>query len=366
MYKNDHGKYPEVWAGQENSVSSIKDDLAPYLSTIPEDPTGNGVVITSDGTCGKVWKSYGYFRKSKDSYIVTARLEGEKRGDANSCEGTVTGKGAYKVMWAGLKYVSGSAENGGENGGSSYPSQSEWTDASCFTFSNGEIRKYKDDCPKDVIIPQNINGEKVKIIRGYAFYNKQIKSVTIPDSVKSIGNIAFTNNELKSVTIPNSVKSIGNAAFNKNQLESVIIPNSVRSMGNSAFSSNQLKSVVISDSVTSIEGAAFYENQLESVTIPNSVKSIGSAAFYNNELKSVTIPNSVKSIGYNAFTYNQLESVTIPDSVKSIGYNAFNENPLKSIIIPESVTSIERYAFWKDGPTSPWVWEKVNGAWKKK
>src|SRR5574344_337020 len=156
-------------------------------------------------------------------------------------------------------------------------------------------------CPRDVLIPETINGIAVISMSNYAFANNQLTSVTIPDSVTSIGNYAFANDQLTSVTIPNSVTSISDDAFISNQLTSVTIPNSVTSIGIGAFEGNQLTSVMIPDSVTSIDAEAFFGNQLTNVTIPNSVTSMGTYAFYNNQLTSATIGTGVTAIGTGAF-----------------------------------------------------------------
>ncbi|MFA9464641.1 MAG: leucine-rich repeat protein [Velocimicrobium sp.] len=220
-----------------------------------------------------------------------------------------------------------------------------------FDSSTGTITDYNSS-GGEVVIPAEIGGVAVEHIDDSAFYNKQLTSVTIPNSVTSIGDFSFYNNQLTSVTIPNSVTSIGNSTFRSNQLTSVTIPNSVTSIGNSTFLSNQLISVTIPNSVTNIGDYAFNNNQLTSVMIPNSVTSIGDCAFYNNQLTSVTIPNNVTSIGNSTFRSNQLTSVTIPNSVTNIGDSAFYGNQLTSVTIPNSVTNIGDSAFYGNELTS--------------
>ena len=230
-------------------------------------------------------------------------------------------------------------------------SEGQWNFYNDCEIINGIITKYSGK-GGTIVIDNGIIGEPVKSIGNNVFIQKQLTSVSIPNSVTSIGNSAFQNNQLTSVSIPNSVTSIGNNAFQINQLTSVSIPNSVTSIGNYAFSNNQLTSVSIPNSVTSIGYGAFLNNQLTSVSIPNSVTSIGDRSFYQNKLTSVSIPNSVTSIGNNAFQNNQLTSVSIPNSVTSIGNYAFSNNQLTSVTIPNSVTFIGDRAFENNQLTS--------------
>jgi len=169
-----------------------------------------------------------------------------------------------------------------------------------FFVSGNTIERYL-RTQKDVVIPSVINGVIITSIGKLAFYNKQLTSVTIPNSVTSIGYSAFSNNQLTSVTIPNSVTSIGDRAFYNNQLTSVTIPNSVTSIGDSAF----------------------YNNQLTSVTIPNSVTSIGEMAFYNNPLTSVTIGANVMIVK-NAF--NDFSNINLPNTGFVEFYKKNNSN----------------------------------------
>ena len=196
-------------------------------------------------------------------------------------------------------------------------------------------------CPTTLVIPATLGGYPVTTFSEFAFFDKDLISVTIPDSVTSITRLAFYENDLSSLTIPDSVTTIGQAAFYRNNLTSVAIGNSVTSIGEAAFMDNLLTTVTIPNSVESIGLNAFGYNSLTTVTFGNSVTSIGPQAFIGgvggarggtgNLLTTVTIPNSVTSIGSSAFSANALTSVTIPNSVTSIGDAAFSGNALTSV-----------------------------------
>ena len=229
---------------------------------------------------------------------------------------------------------------------------------------------------KDLIIPGSYRGLPVIEIDSDAFYDADLTSVVVPDSVTSIGNGAFiNNNNLNSATGPielfnaniitmdnlvrvniTSGTTITPEQFGGlRRLSVVTIGNSVTSIGNYAFSiCSSLTSVTIGNSITSIGVGVFsYCSSLTSITIPNSVTSIGVSAFSGcSGLTSITIPNGVTSIGgYAFYRCNSLTSITIPNSVTSIGESAFNGcSSLTSITIPfvgnrAGVTSSDTYQY---------------------
>jgi len=125
------------------------------------------------------------------------------------------------------------------------------TNANCFAFSAGSITDYYENegnnpsnpaCPRDLVIPAQINGTAVTSIASYALYTIldgdfeaiQLTSLTLPSSLTSIGEAAFSNNLLTSLTIPSSVTNIGSYAFAGNSLTSVSVPTAT-TIGTDAF-----------------------------------------------------------------------------------------------------------------------------------
>src|SRR4030042_768458 len=127
------------------------------------------------------------------------------------------------------------------------PTTTVTTPEEYFTFDSatGTITGYDLAGGLDVVIPSTIGGITVEQIGDNAFYDKDLTSVIIPDSVTVIWAYAFYGNQLTSVTLPDSVTGFGYYAFANNQLTSVTIGNSVTVFGIAAFAGNGLTSVTI-------------------------------------------------------------------------------------------------------------------------
>ena len=250
-----------------------------------------------------------------------------------------------------------------------------------------------------LVIPSTYKGKPVTGISSRAFSkNKNITTITIPDSVTSIGEAALEGcTSIKSITIPfvGATKDgtrntylgyiFGTSQSNNtvpSSLKKVVITGGM-SIGFNAFSGcTGLTSITIPDSVTGIGAWAFYDcSSLTVITLPESLTSIGDYAFFGcTGLTSVTIPGSVTSIGKATFgECASIKSITIPfvgatkDGTKNTSFNyifrgalgvpsslknvvitggtridafAFEGcSSLTSITIPNSVTRIDMFAF---------------------
>lgn len=203
-----------------------------------------------------------------------------------------------------------------------------------YTQDNGSIviSKYNGN-ESAVKIPSTIDGKTVEKIGTDSFKAcRNIKSITIPESVKVIEDWAFAGcSNLTSVSIPNSVKTIGERAFvSCISLTSITIPESVTNIGIYAFSEcTSLTNVSIPNSVTQIGREAFKDcTSLKTITIPNKIKTIESGTFFGcTNLKIVTIPSSVLFIDMDAFHgCTSLKQVTIPDEIQFASPIAFDSD----------------------------------------
>ena len=210
-----------------------------------------------------------------------------------------------------------------------------------------------------VTIPAMYKGKKVVSLRGNAFSNmKNLKEVTLPDSITEIRGQAFLNDKkLKKVKLPRNLKSIGGSAFkNCVSLEQIEIPDTVRYIDGGAFyNATSLKSIRLPKKLAYLGGESFYNaSSLTSVELGDTINEIKGDTFeYCVSLKEIKIPDSVTRIGGHAFygDYN-LKKVEITENTRltEIGSSAFRKcDNLEEITIPKT-TYVNERAF-KESPT---------------
>ena len=129
---------------------------------------------------------------------------------------------------------------------------------------------------EDFIIQLNENGEKVLVE-----CNVKEGTAQIPDGVVHIAQYAFKDRYIDRVIIPQSVKTIEVKALSLSKFKVIELPDELEEICEFAFN---------------------FSTNLKSVIIPPGVKHIGKGAFsFCYELKRVYIPKSVVSIDKNAF-----------------------------------------------------------------
>lgn len=243
----------------------------------------------------------------------------------------------------------------------------------------------------EIVIGNVYNNCPVTAIGERAFYDSEITSVTISNSITSIGYEAFygcsgiiqTDNgvqyvnkwaidcdkSLTSVTLRADTIGIADGTFYVcNGLTKITIPQGVIYIGAGAFRyCGELMEITIPDSVTSIGYEAFQGcGKITSITIPNSVTSIEDTVFDNcSGLTEITIPNSIEGIGSRMFRgCSGLTKITIPDSVTWIGLSAFYKcSELTSILFEGTIKqwrAISKGTDW-DGLTGDFTVQCTDG-----
>ena len=199
-----------------------------------------------------------------------------------------------------------------------------------------------------VIIPNSINGKKVKKLSGdttgstashaqyFSIWNKSICNGNEYDNA-SVGYCKGQDTITKVIISPGieEIESGGasSGVFTySTALKEIIIPDTVVKMGPGTFwGCKELKKVNIPKKVDTISKYTFVHcTNLESITIPSNVTSIGENAFgMCKNLSSIIIPSSVTSIGTQAFSgCRNLLNITIPASVTTMGSEVFQGNPI--------------------------------------
>lgn len=206
---------------------------------------------------------------------------------------------------------------------------------------------------KDYTVPSSIRFAghvfRVTEIGGSAFYEKKVKSVTLPMGLKSIGVNAFMSSTISEINIPATVTNIGKGAFsNISTLKTISVPNSVKTIGHSCFvACTGLTEVKLPARLEKLENSMFRGcRSLTKVTLPQNIDMIDTGTFEDcKALTHIDLPQSVTTIGQNAFKNTALTEVPVTTNLKLIDSNAFEGcNGLTSVSLPASV-QVENEAF---------------------
>lgn len=241
----------------------------------------------------------------------------------------------------------------------------------------------------DLIIPATItigqNTWTIIEITDHAFYECNITSVEIPNTVKYIGSWAFYHTHIKHLTLPESVDTMGERVFVGSWLNTLTLPEKDIQYGNGCFAATKLTDVVIPEGVTVIPTDMFINcGFLKHVSFPSTLTRFGHDAFaYCTALKEIHIPSSVIEIEepiYKQNPFRGTQNVTsisveagnpvyysegnciikretktiiagcknsvIPNDIVEIGKFAFERGMTGALHLPASVTNIQEAAFY--------------------
>ncbi|GEM_PF-7007869 len=243
----------------------------------------------------------------------------------------------------------------------------------------------------ELVIPAEIEGEKVYMISDYAFEKadrnkvkkirleaetdrfsfevmENLTEVSLPAGLKKIPEMAFLGcTSLKSITIPDGVAEIGSQAFEGcTSLTSIVVPDSVKTLGDMAFMDCSSLADITWDrnvdlGLSVFNGTKYLEDyngdfilinndrtlyasagKNTVVEIPETVTDITQFAFDGSPVRKVIYPSSMKTIPQNAFCgAAKLEEIEFRGTITELGMTAFqNCTSLKTAVIPEGVTKL--------------------------
>ena len=176
------------------------------------------------------------------------------------------------------------------------------------------------------IITFNDKNYTVTSLHTNAFFNCQLQSITLPDTLKSIGLSAIDKTHIRdTINLPESLEYIGDWAISAACFTSIHIPSNVSYIGNGAIGCNPyLTNITVSENnpYFTIENGVLYDSSftiiiqaitsIETITIPDSVRVIQAAAFSYSNLTELIIPASVKIINQQIIdTCNNLKRLYI-------------------------------------------------------
>ena len=253
-----------------------------------------------------------------------------------------------------------------------------------------------------IVIPSEYNSLPVTAIDASAFYDTNIYSVDIPDTVTEIGEKAFGScDSLSEVIFGNNIERIEDSAFlSCKRLYNIELPNTIKHIGQWGFAGTgyynktenwdndvlyignyliqagniDIDSYEIRQGTICIADGAFqHQTTIQNFEVPDSVKYVGKYAFdntgyynnaenwedgvlyagkclikakYNNGANYIIKPNTV-CIADEAFKDSYYFSIHIPDTVVYIGDLAFSCCNLSEIIIPGDIEYIgKRFLFY--------------------
>ncbi len=225
-----------------------------------------------------------------------------------------------------------------------------------------------------VRIPPMVSGRIVTTIAGGAFQgNRELREVSIPDTVTSVLSNAFRDCEkLERVHLSERLSKIITTTFSGcKSLREINIPNDMSELKRSTFRDSPLQVLHIGQSLQTLSGDCFLYSYADPYTSEWHVKRTIEAVdvspdnpwlravdgvLYSadgkklitalKDFRSFTVPESVEEIGDSAFSQmTSLQDICFPAGLRIIGAGSFRSTGLRSIRLPSGVRMICEEAF---------------------
>ena len=186
----------------------------------------------------------------------------------------------------------------------------------------------------NLLVPDTINGKKVKGIASSAFENDtRIRTVNLPETATKINSKAFKGCTALVSVSGNGITEISTSAFEGSSISAVNFP-ALKTIGNKAFADCLDLTFISMSKVETIGTNAFNKTPELKELNSESLIQIGKYAFKESGLQSVNLPNAT-TIDWSVFLgCEDLVSASIPQLTK-LDISVFqNCTSLKTIDMP--------------------------------
>lgn len=177
----------------------------------------------------------------------------------------------------------------------------------------------------DIVIPAEIDGNKISAIAEYAFKdNTTLKTVTIEDGVEIQQSAFYGCTNLETVVLPSTIECLDGGVFeNCVALTNLTIPEAVNEIVEYAFTGCE-KLLEDVDGVKYIGQWAIEISDPDQQEISVREGTVGIACGFHNDTQAlvITIPEGVKYINARALLRNSA-AIILPSSIEVIGTRAF-------------------------------------------
>ena len=299
-----------------------------------------------------------------DSYAkVTAALEAAKELDlANATQEEVdaAAKAIEDAIKELVKVSTGDSEPGNSQTGDSQPGNSQTGSSQPGNSQTGSSQPGNSQTGNSQTTGSSQGGSTAGPVKGTTVAASDGTKYTVTSQGKEVAYKAPKNKNVKQVTVPDTVKingvsynvtSIAAKAFEKNsKITKVTIGKNVTTIGKNAFANcTKLATVTFKkgSKCKTIEANAFKGDKvLKNITIPDKVTKIKDSAFAGcTKLNTVTIGKGLTEIGKNAFSGDKaLKKITIKSTkLKTVGKNALKSTK-KNLTIKVPKSKVKAYA----------------------